>query len=302
MSKMRFPITTMEQIRAEPKRELTEDEKKIWYSKYHYQDMGEISEENLAALNAGPVAPELLLPIEKRSNLLLPGYQTVETGWGLLPDGTGLSCTNTFFPGATPDMLSWWFAWHPLEDLRYDIWCPNCHTHVGINDPEGNKDSSNISIKSRNWGKIHHPVEGFTFADAEEIIIKFYTPTDFGLDPFKVAMSPCEAIHGIGCFCFGDRINALFGDLPLPAGYSATDLIPFNTALHTARPVKGGCELRSRYWVGKTLVNGEPVTVKLDGFDYELGAWNNCRHSLMEYGNLSTFLPELYTAMGGKID
>jgi hypothetical protein len=301
-SKMRFPITTMEQICSEPKRDLTEDEKKIWYSKFHYKELGAISEENLAALNAGPADPYLLLPIERRDNMLLPGYQAVETGWGLLPDGTGTACTSVFFPDATPDMFSWWAAWHSLEDLRYDIWCPNCHTHIWVDDPKRQKDSSNIPLKSRNWGAVHHSVEGFTLNDAEEVVIKMYSPTDFGLDPIKVALSPCEAIQCIGCFCYGDRIQALFGDVKLPEEFSKEDLVPFNSAMHTVRPAPGGMEVRSRFWVGKQMVGGVPRSVLLDGVNYEAVAWANCRHGLIELSNLATILPELYKAHDGKIE
>ncbi len=46
--------------------------------------------------------------------------------------------------------------------------------------------------------------------------------------------------------------------------------VPFNTFLHTIRPVEGGCELRSRFWVGKTIKDGEVVTVDMpEEFDME---------------------------------
>lgn len=294
---MKYPVTRMEDVNKEPRRELTEDEKARPYAKYHYKELGEISAENLEKLNAGPCDPLLAMPAERRSDLLLPDYQSVETGWCLMPDGTGFSATRVFFPGCTPDMLNWWFAWHPLEGLRYDIWCPNCHTDISIDDPHNNKDSTNISIKSRNYGRLHHCVEGFSLDALNNVDIKFYTPAEFGLDPVRTALTPCGAIIGIGCFVPALQMAETFGvetDNPTH--------LPFNIALHTSRPVDGGMELRSRYWLGKFLKNGEVADAKLPGFDYEAGAWNNCRHSLIEYSNLASFLPELYKEQGGRIN
>ena len=123
------------------------------------------------------------------------------------------------------------------------------------------------------------------------------------MDPFRVALTTSECIQPIGCFCYKDKTSALFGgDYKLPDSYDGEDLVPFSTALHTARPVEGGCELRSRYWIGKTIVNGEAVTFKADGFDYARGAWTTCRHSLIEYTNLASILGEIYRDLEGKID
>lgn len=301
MSKMKFPITTMEQIRNEPIRELTEEEKKRPYSKYHYKELGTIDEENLAKLNNGPCDPTLALDIKDRDKMLIPGYLPVETGWCLMEDGSGFTATKTFFPGATPEMFQWWFAWHPLEDLRYDIWCPNCHTHIHMDNPDSNKDASKIPLISRNYGKTHYPVEGFSLDTAEEIVIRFYSPQNFGLDPILTAISPVQAIHPISCLCHRDKMK-LFGNIEIPEEFAHEELIAFNSALHTVRTVEGGCELRSRYWVGKRIDNGEARDIIMPGFDYEQAAWNNCRHSLIEYANLASFLPQIYKEQGGKIE
>jgi hypothetical protein len=28
----------------------------------------------------------------------------------------------------TAEVIDWWFAWHPLDSLRYRIWYPPQHT------------------------------------------------------------------------------------------------------------------------------------------------------------------------------
>jgi hypothetical protein len=68
------------------------------------------------------------------------------------------------------------------------------------------------------------------------------------------------------------------------------------------RIVKGGIEYRSRYWIGQTMKAGGPVRVKSPlPFKMMDLARNNCLHSLTEYNNLASFLPQLYQEMGGRI-
>ena len=77
---------------------------------------------------------------------------------------------------------------------------------------------------------------------------------------------------------------------------------PFNVFFHAIREVEGGVEYRSRYWLGYTMKNGDPVRVKRPlPFKVSDLARNNCLHSLIEYNNLASFLPQLYEEMGGKI-
>jgi DAPG hydrolase PhiG domain len=37
-------------------------------------------------------------------------------------------------------MLDWWFNWHPLEGLRYAIWCPIAHTDISAETPHAHLD------------------------------------------------------------------------------------------------------------------------------------------------------------------
>jgi hypothetical protein len=278
------PIT-MDEIRSMKRRDLTEAEKVKPYAKYYYKDLAEIPAEDLAKVNAGPVDPAKALPIDKRNDMMKPAYLDVETGYTVMPDGSGFAATLVKMPGVTPEMLDWWFNWHPLEGLRYAIWCPVAHTDISAKTPARHLDSSGIPLKERNYDLIHYPVEGFDLDSAMQITIEFFSPQNFGLDMKMFKEPEISSAYLANC------ILAPLGNLP------------FNVFFHAIRKVKDGVEYRSRYWIGQTMTASGPVRVALPP-DLPIMdmARNNCLHSLTEYNNLASFLPQLYKEMGGKID
>ncbi|MEW6554717.1 MAG: hypothetical protein AB1384_10580 [Actinomycetota bacterium] len=283
MSKVFPDPVSMDDIRKMKRRELTEEEKKRPYAKYYHKELAEIPTEDLAAVNAGPVDASKATTIQERSELMKPGYLEVETGYTVMPDGSGFAATLVKMPGVTPEMLDWWFNWHPLEGLRYAIWCPIAHTDISIDNPARHLDSSGVPLRERNYGSTHYPVEGFNVEGSQKVWIKFFSPQDFGLD------------------------MSMFSEPGISRAYCANvilDLLktPFNAFFHAVREVDGGVEYRSRYWLGYTMKGGAPVRVKRP-LPYKMSdlARNNCIHSLIEYNNLASFLPQIYGEMGGKI-
>jgi hypothetical protein len=81
-----------------------------------------------------------------------PGYHDVEIGYGFCPDGVQYAACLTDMPGITAEMIDWWFAWHPLHDIRYRIWFPPGHYGVSVEDPDKCRDSS-LSYRERYWHK-----------------------------------------------------------------------------------------------------------------------------------------------------
>lgn len=297
---MRFPITTNESLQSEGHRELTEEEKKKSYAKLFYKPLADIPQEDLDILNAGPIDPAKALVIEDRGELLKPGYLPAETGWCKMPDGSGFAATRVFFPDAVPEMFEWWFNWHPIEPLRYAIWSPNAHMSISVDDPSVHKDDSGVALHIRNEGKVHYPVEGFRYDLAQPAVIHFLSPKDYGLDEDEVKNSPVKAMFLANLFIRG---GMSFSETVDENNIRSEVLNPFNVFFHSVRMVEGGCELRSRYWIAKTIVNGKAEHVNMPPeLDVEQFAWENCRHSLTEYNNLASFLPQLYREMGGRID
>ena len=274
----------MDHIRRMKRRKLTEFEKSRPYSRYYFKELADIPAADLDKVNAGPVDNSKALPVQDRDKLMNPGYLDVETGYTVMPDGSGFAATLVKMPGVTPEMLDWWFNWHQLEGLRYAIWCPVAHTNIRVKNPERHYDSSGVPMRERNYGSIHFPEEGFNVDGAQTVRIEFFSPKDYGLN------------------------MSLFKEPGISTAYCANVIlqmmnIRFNTFFHAVRKVEGGVEFRSRYWLGYTMKDGQPIRVKL-ALPYKIIdlARNNCLHSLMEYNNLASFLPELYREMGGKIE
>ncbi len=274
---------SMDDIRKMERRELTEAEKARPYAGYFYRDLAEVPAEDLARVNAGPVDPSKATAIRERNDLMKPGYLGVETGYTVMPDGSGFAATLVRMPGVTPEMLDWWFNWHPLEGLRYALWCPVAHTDIGVKNPAQHLDSSGVPLEERNYGSTHYPVEGFNLRSSQKLAIEFFSPRDFGLD------------------------TAMFKEPEISRAYCANVVLhllktPFNVFLHAVRRIEGGVEYRSRYWLGYIMKNGAPVRVKRPiPFKTSDLARNNCLHSLIEYNNLASFLPQLFEEMGGRI-
>jgi hypothetical protein len=280
-----FPSpVTMEDIKSMKRGKLSGADQDKPYAKYFYKELAEIPEADLDKVNAGPVDPSKATPVHARDNLMKPGYLDVETGYTVMQDGSGFAATLVKMPGVTPEMLDWWFNWHPLEGLRYAIWCPIGHADISVKNPAQHLDSSGVSLKERNYGSKHYPVEGFNLAGAQKICIEFFSPRDYGMN-----MDMFKEPEISRAYCANVTLSLMN--------------IKFNTFFHAIREVDGGVEYRSRYWVGYTMKAGDPVRTKIPPVFKMIDlARNNCLHSLTEYSNLASFLPQLYEEMGGKID
>ena len=285
-TKTLFPeIVTNEFINNMPRRELTETEKSLLYAKYYYKDMALIPDEDLAKVNAGPIDSALALPIEDCAKMLDEGYLPTETGFCVMPDGSGFAATKVFMPDVTPQMLDWWFNWHPLEGLRYAIWCPVAHVSASAKTPDAHRDSCGVPLSVRNIGKIHYPIEGFDLDGAQTIEIAFRHPEVLGITMEQIEKSPVKSFAIATC---------------------ATKMghIPINVLFHSAREVPGGVEFRSRYWLKHTIKHDKPVLSRLPIPTREQSYYMarcNCIHSLTEYNNLASILPALYREYNGQI-
>lgn len=277
---------TNEFINKMPRRELTAEEKALPYSKYYFKDMAPIPDEDLAIVNAGAIDPAKALPIKDAARLLDDGYLPAETGFCVMPDGSGFAATKVFMPDVTPQMIDWWFNWHPLVGLRYAIWCPVAHDGISAKTPEAHLDSSGTPLHKRNIGRIHYPDEGFDLKGVQHIEIAFRRPEVLGISMVEIEKSSMATFEIATCTNMSPRM-------------------PINVFFHAIREVPGGIEYRSRYWLKYTLDNdtvkksGLPIPGK--GLIYHM-ARNNCVHSLTEYNNLASILPSLYNETEGKIE
>ena len=259
-------------------RELTEAELAKPYAKYYDRPMTPAPQEIYDFLAKGPIDPKDALPIERRNDILKAGYLPAERGWCLMPDGSAFVAGLTKMPGVTADMIAWWFAWHGLEDLRYMIWDPDDHyaVHVRPEDLEHRLDY-NLSDTERNWGTTDIVLEDIG-GGTQEIEISFMSPADYGYD-----------------------MDLFQKENVLVAVNAASDVATFS---HVGRAIPGGIELRSRFWIGWTIVDKKPVRAgqEVPADELEGIAHGLAYHCPKEYHNLAAILPSVFAENSGIRD
>jgi len=269
--------------------ELTPEEKAKPYSKYFDKAPAVPNPKSLEAM-LKPMDPAKALRPENLNDLLDPGYHEVETGWCIMPNGTGYIANLTKMPGVTVDMINWWFAWHGLDSLRYKIWFPAGHFSTQIADPteRARVMDPSLPMVQRFQGINHHVVEDIG-GGPEDIKISFLTPEEFGFD-----MSRFKA-PAVGTLVAGNGKSR-------PVG--AFFLRPWAPAVmcHFIREIEGGIEFRSRFWMGYKIEDKKfkcklPPFIKVPAHVPQ----GLATHNVHEYTNLASFLPQVYAEQKDSI-
>ena len=98
-------------------RQLTPEEEAKPYAKYYHRPLTPPDPDLIAQIRPDvQIDPALALPPERISDLLDPGYHEVETGWCVMPNGSGYLAVHNRMPGVTVEMLDWWFWWHSMAE------------------------------------------------------------------------------------------------------------------------------------------------------------------------------------------
>lgn len=263
---------------------LTEDELSRGYVNMLDRPMARVPDDIMSAIESGPIDPAEALPFEEKNRLLEPGYLAKETGYCRLPDGSCYAAVLTRMPGVTGEMIDWWFAWHGLEGLRYRIWYPGAHFGSSVSDRTRVMNES-LPYRDRYHHVTHYVTEDIGIGP-DLLSIKFLPPADFGFDTarFKkagVATAICTRV----------------GSVPKKAEH--TDMC------HLVRNVKGGVEMRSRFWIGRRMKvtmfsETSPVNRAANTKAMRLAMipkdtpYKMALHCAQEYNNLAEILPGLF--------
>lgn len=247
------------------------------YSEFINPVMSPLPEHVREALLTGAVAHPLLPPLEQAHQLQASGYLPVETGYTRCPDGAAHIAVLTPMPGVMPSHWDWWFAWHGSDPQRYRLWHPQAHLHVSWQD--GRDDLTHYI------NRVSQVVE-FVGPTVFRARIRFVRPAILGLDEALLKA------HGETAICA--RIGLTIAGVGIESGW----------LVHHVRPVEGGSEMRSRFWLGGRYV-------RLFGWNGALGSWlgrlaSRLRpltgeqirelmvHDAQEMGHLAAFLPQLH--------
>jgi hypothetical protein len=261
-----------------PRVPVSNQEKERSYYKYFIRPMAVPPPGRLDSISEKPGNPEYGLRIHDRNKLFDPGELKREFGWWIFEDGTALIANQTFMPNVTGEMFDWWFAWHPIDRLRYAIWDAEDHFDVDLEDRARALDLS-LSIRERHWNSVHYVWEDMGMGSIDLIRIDFLRPAVMGYDESKIDTEACSALICANGGAFGKADSP---DMPV-------------VMTHFLRPVKGGSELRSRFWFGWQIFDGKPVKCIPDGMNIPAIALRALlKHNVVEFTNLAAILPEVY--------
>jgi hypothetical protein len=251
------------------------------YARYWNPEMGPMQEHVQRALVHGAEAAELGFSVSEANLLLEPGHLPLENGFTRLANGQVFVSVLTKMPGVTSEMIDWWFGWHYMEPQRYKLWHPRAHVLNGAQRMIG--DDPGLSDRAK---YLHNPnyVTEYVGAERLDIEITFSDASDF-LD-----VSRFEAA-GVGTAICG---VVSFQNAP----------VVFGLLIHLIRGTQDGCEMRSRFWLGRIELKGASAAgllgrvagsrfVAKRAVPIEQGR-DMLVHCASEMNHLAGFLPDLY--------
>lgn len=233
---------------------------------------------------AGPaLAPESIPGFDAiTTDLASTGYSTIETGYGRRADGVTFVAVRTVMPRVTAAMWDWWFGWHSTEAARYKLWHPDAHLYADLAE---DRTSLDIPDKAKYIGNTTF-VDEYVGPKLQQLGIAFRDPIAHGFD-----------VPADQTIVFG-RVGSSIA--PVDLGWLA----------HQVRPVDGGAEMRSRFFLNLRGLHVPDVKqaacavgrgASVDPTDLVLGldlARDLLLHCGQEMNHLAGFLPELYAEFG----
>lgn len=254
------------------------------YARYYHPNLPPLPAHVKDALLHGPVAAALLPPLTAAAELLAPGDDELENGFGQQRDGSLYIAVRTDLPQVSPAMIDWWFGWHSAEPQRYKLWHPRAHVHAqwGGADPRGKRG------RERYVGRVSF-VDEYIGSQLSHVAIEFLPPATLGFD--EPALADPEQATAVCA-----RIR--FADQPADIGY----------LVHHVRrsPDGGGSQMRSRFWLGGPYASvraGGPLSGLLSHVARRVLAPRADQgrellvHCAQEMSHLATFLPKLYAEL-----
>ena len=251
------------------------------YAKYWNPEMAPMQAHAQKALMHGIEASELGFPLSQANQLLDPGYLPMENGFTRLDNGQVFVSILTEMPGITGKMIDWWFGWHWMETQRYKLWHPRAHQAIKAEKMIG--DDPDLTDREK---YLHNPnyISEYVGGESMDIVVSFSDPSEL-LD-----VSRFDEAN------IGTAICATVGFQGKP--------VNFGGLIHLIRETVEGCEMRSRFWLGKVDVKGVSTSGILNKIasskfvaehaaPIELGR-DMLVHCAMEMNHLASFLPELY--------
>ncbi len=229
------------------------------------KELPQIPDEIKTALRNSNITPT---QFNQMNDILKNQNLQKEVGYKKMDDGSYLVSMYCPMSNITPEMIKWWFWWHPQANERYQVWFPGEHLGIGYSNKQKEYFSQESCPEFQN--NTHYPVEKIGKMKLP-LRIDFVTPEEFG---FSKSVMQENDIPLIVC----GHVGALKG------------LVMHTEMAHIFKQTEDGLFMFSRFWLGKTMKN--PLLKKL--IITEAMAKDMAEHCCVEYRNLCEILPLLY--------
>lgn len=237
-----------------------------------------------------PVPAEIIKQLEQPNQIKTISYQNCDeiltnkelqkqVGYSQLDDGGWYVAMVSQMPNVTKEMIDWWFWWHSQDALRYQMWFPGSHIDISFGKKDENyfkQPFNGFKPNTQYPNEIIGTIKG-------KLSIDFVYPTDFGFSQQAINESNVETF--------------VCGHVGL-----GNAKIQHTEMCHIFFKNENGLTIVSRFWMGSNLsmkpsfgnkiLNSKAIKSKI--FTAQR-AKDMAEHCCMEYRNLSTFLPELYS-------
>lgn len=203
-----------------------------------------------------------------KDNILRSEELQKEAGYKKLSDGSYIVSMYCPMPNVTPEMIEWWFWWHPQKQERYRVWFPGEHCGIGYSKKQKKYFAQKQCPKFEN--NTQYPLEkiGGTLLPLR---IDFVSPEEFG---FSKSVMNENGMPLIVCGHVG-----VFGGL-----------VMHTQMAHIFKKTDDGLYMISRFWLGDLMKSS--IIRKI--FINEKTARGMAEHCCVEYRNLCEILPILY--------
>lgn len=264
-----------------PKVQVTDADKAKSYFKYYERELAKIDPAKAGKVFGPPLNPATQLAFVDRAKILEPGFDD-EIGYTAVLDGTGYISDKTFIPGATAEMVDWYFAWRGLDALRYIILNPE-------------KNLGALSMQSCITRDPDRTIQE-KYWDTTQEIKKMGAMGPFGPPAIDYLSLKCPSSVGFDM----SKIGGDNETKTLICGRNFADGQPPQAApdyfiCHQVKEKDGGVEVSTRIWYGWTVMYGNNHKSLPDGFIMQpMVAQELMIKNAEEWANIAAILPALY--------
>lgn len=257
--------------------EISDEDRAKSYAKYYDREPEKIPPAMMGKVFGPPMPAAKAIAFTERNSILDDDGKDVDTGYIVMPDGTGYITLVTEIAGATPEMIDWWFAWRGLDALRYVILDPYANISALTMQSSYAADEDR-TLQEKYWDTTHVIKHAGFGALAD--YLNFKCPSDVGFDMSKIG--PDQKTKTLVC-----GRNYAEGQPPAAA--------PDYFICHQVFETEGGIKVVTRIWYGWTVRYGLSYKALPDGFRMQpMHPQALLQKQAAEWTNIAALLPKLY--------